>query len=974
MKKAMKKTMNRMLVLLLAVSIFAGTLDLNAFAVEPKVVTGGAGWDGVTTQNVCETENLRITYTLSSYWSTGYNADIKLENISSSTIQNWYLGFSCDDEITNIWNAQISSHVGNQYVIKNAGWNQDIAVGGSVEFGISGSTEFGGFPQGYALVGSKASVADTDYSIEYQVYSDWGSGVSAAITVTNNTDSVLEEWALEFDYDREIESLWNGSIESQAGNHYIITNAGYNGNIYAGQAITIGFNAGEGTGSEEPRNCKLYSYCANTTGNGTVEVDKNQDTDGDGVADYLEEHFGTDINKLDTDGDGLSDYIELSGFVFSPLLMDTDGNGINDGDEDTDADGLSNIRETELGTSVIKADTDNDGLSDNDEVSVYATSPLQRDTDSDYVSDAKEIELGTNPLVYDETFDIILYADEEDTIKASVHAILKGRQVESLSVEKFNNDFFFPTTMPGYLGGAYDFQVTEGFGSDTIQFEFNTGLLADASFDPIIYYFNEELQQLEALETSVTGNVASVQISRCGKYILLNKTAYEAAFEWEEVESYNADSGIAVMSLIDELDDSATGAGQNSEQDSDGDGIADCYEAGLYFFNGVKFSLDPNNPDTDGDGLYDGEEVTGFSFQYNSDKTKKIAIGFFGANPLEGDSDGDRLTDEEEGYVGTSALLKDTDADGLADGIEVDNWYDPLEPDADGDGRLDLQEYKEGTNPFSYDKDWYEHLWDFVCGFVAGDFIHDTDSIATTLGQIASSFIPLVDIRDVIGNLVHGDFLFAGLSATGLIPVGGDLAKTAGKVGKFVLKNIDDIAKVSDILEFLVKNLPDALPYLAGSDEFADAMKQLSKVDTSKLTKKDADVINEALEKAGMSEYIIKRGSIFDSISKLPANQGFETFADLKKAIGPAGEGKHWHHIVEQSQIVKSGFSAQQVHNTSNIIAVDATTHAKITGYYNTKTFDFTGGLSVREWLVGQSYEYQYEFGLDVLRKYGVIE
>ncbi len=73
MKKAMKKTMNRMLVLLLAVSIFAGTLDLNAFAAEPKVVTGGAGWDGVTTQNVCETENLRITYTLSSYWSTRYN-------------------------------------------------------------------------------------------------------------------------------------------------------------------------------------------------------------------------------------------------------------------------------------------------------------------------------------------------------------------------------------------------------------------------------------------------------------------------------------------------------------------------------------------------------------------------------------------------------------------------------------------------------------------------------------------------------------------------------------------------------------------------------------------------------------------------------------------------------------------------------------------------------------------------------------
>ena len=61
---------------------------------------------------------------------------------------------------------------------------------------------------------------------------------------------------------------------------------------------------------------------------------------------------------------------------------------------------------------------------------------------------------------------------------------------------------------------------------------------------------------------------------------------------------------------------------------------------------------------------------------------------------------------------------------------------------------------------------------------------------------------------------------------------------------------------------------------------------------------------------------------------------------------------------------------AQQIHNTSNIIAVNATTHTKITGYYNTTTFRFTNGLSVRDWLAGQSYEYQYEFGLDILRQF----
>lgn len=77
---------------------------------------------------------------------------------------------------------------------------------------------------------------------------------------------------------------------------------------------------------------------------------------------------------------------------------------------------------------------------------------------------------------------------------------------------------------------------------------------------------------------------------------------------------------------------------------------------------------------------------------------------------------------------------------------------------------------------------------------------------------------------------------------------------------------------------------------------------------------------------------------------------------------------------MEQSQIKKSGFSPEQIHNTNNIIAVDHATHMRITGYYNTKSFDFTNGLSVRDWLAGQSYEEQYSFGLDVLKRFGVIE
>ncbi len=64
---------------------------------------------------------------------------------------------------------------------------------------------------------------------------------------------------------------------------------------------------------------------------------------------------------------------------------------------DTDGDGLTDQRETELGTDPNKADTDGDGLSDGDEVLKYGTNPLNADTDGDGFSDGVEVRNGYNP-------------------------------------------------------------------------------------------------------------------------------------------------------------------------------------------------------------------------------------------------------------------------------------------------------------------------------------------------------------------------------------------------------------------------------------------------------------------------------------------------------------------------------------------------------------------------------------------------
>ena len=66
----------------------------------------------------------------------------------------------------------------------------------------------------------------------------------------------------------------------------------------------------------------------------------------------------------------------------------------------------------------------------------------------------------------------------------------------------------------------------------------------------------------------------------------------------------------------------------------------------------VESGLDPRNPDSDGDGILDGDEVNRY-----------------GTDPQSGDTDGDGLWDGEELFTaGTDPLLADTDNDGVGDG------------------------------------------------------------------------------------------------------------------------------------------------------------------------------------------------------------------------------------------------------------------------------------------------------------------
>jgi len=98
------------------------------------------------------------------------------------------------------------------------------------------------------------------------------------------------------------------------------------------------------------------------------------------------------VEASDTDGDGLPDRWE-TGHGLSP----TDPTGDNGADGDPDSDGLTNAQEYAHGADPDNSDTDGDGLNDGDEVNIHLTNPARADSDGDGLSDSEELAQSTNP-------------------------------------------------------------------------------------------------------------------------------------------------------------------------------------------------------------------------------------------------------------------------------------------------------------------------------------------------------------------------------------------------------------------------------------------------------------------------------------------------------------------------------------------------------------------------------------------------
>jgi len=381
------------------------------------------------------------------------------------------------------------------------------------------------------------------------------------------------------------------------------------------------------------------------------------DTDGDGTPDSVEGEF------TDSDGDGTPDYLEASN-------VDTDGDGVNDQDDagnadpcipstlapgctaDSDGDGLMDPDEIALGTDPFNPDTDGDGVDDGLE-SGGATDPLDRDSDDDGLADGAE----------DINGDGIVQAGETDPNAADSDGDGIGDGIESgVTAGIADPDGAGPLlgTDPSFVGDADPSSTTNPLDADTD----GDGL------DDGVEDSNGDGQTLNTIGS--TGGAPGGGETDPAR----TDTDGDGLSDGDEVNATGPLAGIGVTDPLDtDTDDGGAqdgaevltdgtdptaGNGLDDAIDSDGDGITDAVEGVL--------GTDPNDADTDNDGLTDGREVGGNGVLDPGE-----------TDPLDGDSDDDGLSDGDEvngtglldSYSATSPLDADSDGDGINDGIEA---------------------------------------------------------------------------------------------------------------------------------------------------------------------------------------------------------------------------------------------------------------------------------------------------------------
>jgi len=135
-------------------------------------------------------------------------------------------------------------------------------------------------------------------SVSYSTVEDWGDGLEGKIKIVNDQPAAIKGWQVEFDFDRDIDEMWDAVLVSHVGQHYVVQNESYNSNIAKGKATTFGFTADGTTGL--PANFTLNGIGNSTTPESlpSVTVGDISLTEGDPLSTAVSGYFHTSGNQL----------------------------------------------------------------------------------------------------------------------------------------------------------------------------------------------------------------------------------------------------------------------------------------------------------------------------------------------------------------------------------------------------------------------------------------------------------------------------------------------------------------------------------------------------------------------------------------------------------------------------------------------------------------------------------------------------
>jgi hypothetical protein len=300
---------------------------------------------------------------------------------------------------------------------------------------------------------------------------------------------------------------------------------------------------------------------------------------------------------------------------------------------DADSDGIPNSTDS---------DDDNDGLSDIEEEAL-GTNPLSADTDQDGRNDKSEVDVGTDPLK--KNYSSLLIAGD----------FLNPTWSDAVTSEN---------TMTLVSGEQFKWQLSRRFTSAaTLQYKYLAGSWSTnwgASATPGT--------------AAVGGGNISNQILATGLYTFEfnNDTlayTFTRATKPGTYAAWATAMGVTGTASDDDDSDGLSNQGEYDNDcdplnnDTDGDGLTDNFE--VTGFNDFSIATSPITPDTDGDGLRDAWEL-----QYGLDPTDNgTALSYVNntgltviANPNggNGDPDGDTLTNAQEQTAGTNPLAPGT--------------------------------------------------------------------------------------------------------------------------------------------------------------------------------------------------------------------------------------------------------------------------------------------------------------------------